>query len=118
MQNQATWLKKLLPRSDFPNQTRGSSFTMRVYLFTPISFSVSFPRAVKRGVFMAATFLALSESHDPAVAGAATAAPGMAALRAEAESKGYIFETSHDEIVAKAKREQGAMQAHLSQGPE
>ena len=38
--------------------------------------------------------------------------------RVEAQSRGYIFETSHDDIVAKAKREQGAMQAHISQGPE
>src|SRR5262249_8145813 len=48
----------------------------------------------------------------------ALGAQGMdPASRAEGR-KGYIFETSHDELVAKAKREQGAMQAHISQGPE
>jgi len=48
----------------------------------------------------------------------ALGAQGMdPASRAEG-LKGYIFETSHDELVAKAKREQGAMQAHISQGPE
>jgi hypothetical protein len=36
----------------------------------------------------------------------------------EAEAKGFLFETSHEEIVAKAKRERGRMRAHVSQGPE
>jgi ABC-type Fe3+ transport system substrate-binding protein len=36
---------------------------------------------------------------------AAAANPALAKAKQEAEAKGYIFETSHDEIVAKAKKE-------------
>ena len=47
-----------------------------------------------------------------------TASPAdLKAAKAEAESKGFIFETSHDEIVAKAKKERGKMRGHISQEP-
>jgi len=38
-------------------------------------------------------------------ADAATVAPNLAAAKKDAESKGFTFPTSHDEIVAKAKKE-------------
>ncbi len=40
-----------------------------------------------------------------AAALAATASPSIAKAKADAEAKGYIFETSRDEILAKAKKE-------------
>jgi hypothetical protein len=36
---------------------------------------------------------------------AAAPSPALAKARQEAEAKGYIFESSHDEVVAKAKKE-------------
>jgi ABC-type thiamine transport system substrate-binding protein len=49
--------------------------------------------------------------------GHAASAPDLKTAKAEAESKGYIFESSHDEIVARAKRERGRMRGHISQDP-
>lgn len=50
---------------------------------------------------------------------ALAASPSPAVLRAkqEAEAKGFIFETSHDEIVAKAKKERGKLRGGISQNP-
>jgi hypothetical protein len=36
---------------------------------------------------------------------AATVSPSLLKVKQEAEAKGYLFETSHDEIVSKAKKE-------------
>ncbi len=65
-------------------------------------------------------FIALLAGGGCMVVSTALAMQGMdlTAARAEAQSRGYIFESTHDEIVAKAKRERGAMQAHISQAPE
>ena len=49
--------------------------------------------------------------------GAAAPAPALLKAKQEAEAKGYIFETSRDEIVAKAKKE-GRMRALSSLEPE
>ncbi|MGH7848503.1 MAG: ABC transporter substrate-binding protein [Candidatus Binatia bacterium] len=56
---------------------------------------------VFRAVLLAALACAVMTSTVPA------ASPGAELLKAKkaAEAKGYIFETSHDEIVAKAKKE-------------
>ncbi|HWP57919.1 MAG TPA: extracellular solute-binding protein [Candidatus Acidoferrales bacterium] len=53
------------------------------------------------------TGLAIALLCCAAVSTAVAAAPSAALLKAkkDAEAKGYIFETSHDEIVAKAKKE-------------
>jgi iron(III) transport system substrate-binding protein len=50
-------------------------------------------------------------------ADAASASPAVAKAKREAEAKGYIFETSRDEIVAKAKKE-GALRVLASSSPE
>ena len=39
------------------------------------------------------------------VADAAAASPGLTKAKQEAEAKGFVFETSHDAIIAKAKKE-------------
>ena len=49
--------------------------------------------------------------------GYAAAQADLKAAKAEAESKGFIFETSHDEIVAKAKKERGKIRGQISQDP-
>src|SRR6266542_3678778 len=49
--------------------------------------------------------------------GHAASVADLKTAKAEAESKGYIFELSHDEIVAKAKRERGRIRGHISQYP-
>jgi ABC-type thiamine transport system substrate-binding protein len=49
--------------------------------------------------------------------GHAASAADLKTAKAEVESKGYIFELSHDEIVAKAKRERGRIRGHISQDP-
>ena len=49
--------------------------------------------------------------------GHAASAADLKTAKAEAESKGYIFESSHDEIVAKARRERGRIRGHISQDP-
>ena len=56
-------------------------------------------------------------THASSSAGHAASAADLKRAKAEAESKGYIFELSHDEIVAKAKRERGRMRGHISQDP-
>lgn len=48
---------------------------------------------------------------------AASAAPDLLKTKREAEAKGYIFETSHDEIVAKARKE-GKLRVLTSLDPE
>jgi iron(III) transport system substrate-binding protein len=50
--------------------------------------------------YLAAVLLLVSNS-----AYAASASPALTKARQEGEAKGYIFESSHDEIVAKAKKE-------------
>ena len=49
--------------------------------------------------------------------GYAAAQADLKAAKAEAESKGFIFETSHEEIVAKAKKERGKIRGQISQDP-
>ena len=41
----------------------------------------------------------------PVAVNAAAAAPALQKAKQEAEAKGFLFETSHDEIVAKARKE-------------
>jgi iron(III) transport system substrate-binding protein len=53
--------------------------------------------------FIAFTFLAI------AVAGVAGVAPELIKAKQEASARGYLFETSHDDIVAKAKQEGGKL---------
>lgn len=48
---------------------------------------------------------------------AASPSPAMVKAKREAEVKGYIFETSHEEILAKAKKE-GRLQVLASSSPE
>jgi ABC-type Fe3+ transport system substrate-binding protein len=55
-------------------------------------------RALVIGTFLLALFL-------PARIYAAAASPDLLKAKQEAESKGFIFETSRDEIIAKAKKE-------------
>jgi len=50
--------------------------------------------------FLAAGFLLASSSGF-----AASISPSLPKAKQEAEAKGYLFETSHDEVVAKAKKE-------------
>jgi len=50
-------------------------------------------------------------------ADAATPSPAIAKAKRDSEQKGYAFETSHDEIVAKAKKE-GAVRLLASSSPE
>ena len=49
--------------------------------------------------------------------GHAASAGDLKKAQAEAESEGYIFELSHDAIVAKAKKERGRLRGHVSQDP-
>jgi len=42
----------------------------------------------------------------PALANAAAAGAALQKAKQEAEAKGFVFEASHDEIVAKAKKEE------------
>jgi ABC-type glycerol-3-phosphate transport system substrate-binding protein len=59
------------------------------------------PNSLKRSlVVLAAGLLLLNASAE-----AAAPNPSLAKVKQEAESKGYIFESSHDEIVAKARKE-------------
>lgn len=67
---------------------------------------------------VAVTLIPLLSFSAPPDALSATPSPALLKAKKEAEAKGYVFETSHDEIVAKAKREGGKMRAHVSQGPE
>ena len=53
---------------------------------------------------MITILLGICLARNVTVAGSATSPPLLKASK-EAESKGYIFETSHDEIVSKAKKE-------------
>src|SRR5215813_4102714 len=48
---------------------------------------------------------------------AASTSPALLKTKQEAEARGYIFETSHDEIVAKAKKE-GKLRVITSLEPE
>ncbi len=49
--------------------------------------------------FLAAVFLLVSGG-----AFAASVSPALLKAKQQAEAKGYLFETSHDEIVGKAKK--------------
>ena len=48
---------------------------------------------------------------------AASASPGLLKAKQEAEGKGYLFEASHDDILAKAKKE-GKVQVLNSLNPD
>ena len=56
------------------------------------------------------TYAGLSIGH-------AASAGDLKKAQAEAESEGYIFELSHDAIVAKAKKERGRLRGHVFQDP-
>ena len=58
-----------------------------------------------RQILLAALFLGWGLISCGAIAFAATASPSLAKAKADAEAKGYIFEASRDEILAKAKKE-------------
>jgi hypothetical protein len=49
--------------------------------------------------------------------GYAASAADLKKAQADAQSKGYTFELSHDAIVAKAKKERGKLRGHISQDP-
>jgi iron(III) transport system substrate-binding protein len=52
-----------------------------------------------------ALFLTMVVCASGTVTSAAAAAPGLSKLKADAEARGYVFEVSYDDIVAKAKKE-------------
>ena len=58
-------------------------------------------------VSVAVLFWSLAFGSGGSTALAAPASASLLKAKADAEAKGYIFETSHDEIVAKAKKEAG-----------
>ena len=58
-----------------------------------------------RQILWAALFLAWGLISSRAPAFAATVSPSLAKAKTDAEAKGYLFETSRDEILAKAKKE-------------
>ena len=65
-------------------------------------------KPVFRGIltpFFFALFVLLGNKLETPIVAAAAANPGLAKAQKEAAAKGYLFVTSHDEIVAKAKQE-------------
>src|SRR5262245_11089729 len=73
----------------------------------PVNFSTATKEAMIRRVGSAIILLVSLAviSSASAAAFAASAAPALAQAKQEAESKGYTFISSHDEIVAKARGE-------------
>ena len=66
-------------------------------------------------VAVATLLFVLWAAHSIALA--ASPSPGLLKAKQEADARGYIFETSHDEIVAKAKKE-GKLRVITSLEPE
>ncbi|MBI2987099.1 MAG: ABC transporter substrate-binding protein [Deltaproteobacteria bacterium] len=62
-------------------------------------------RALTYLLFMMTIALVVSFCATVSVTLAASPSPALLKAKKEAEAKGYIFETGHDEIVAKAKKE-------------
>src|SRR6266540_4212370 len=63
-----------------------------------------------------AAFILGSWVETSAVHGAAAASPSLLKAKQEAEAKGYVFVTSHQEIVERAKKE-GKLRVFSSQEP-